>query len=162
MTALLVLSTALALALIILSVSEAGGVPVSLSSTYYEMGGDGWLFQLLLASAAVSLLPVWLAFSTPGHEWMAFLACASLMFVAAAPAFRLELQGKVHYTAAALCCVCAAWWQIAEGLWDTLLFLSFIALTLVIRDRSKWCWWLECAVTGSVYLNLIRETIVKL
>lgn len=155
MTALLVLSTALALVLLSLSVSEAGRVPVSLSATYYEMYGDGWLFQLLLAATSASLLPVWLTNSTPGHEWMAFLACASLMFVASAPAFRLELQGKIHYTAAALCCVCAAWWQIAEGVWDTLLFLSFIALTLVIRDRSKWCWWLEVAVIGGVLTCLI-------
>lgn len=162
MTTLLALSAALALALLITSVSEAGGVPVSLSATYYEMEEDGWLFQLLLAAAAASLLPVWLVHSGDGHEWMAFLACASLLFVAAAPAFRLELQGRVHYTAAAVCCVCAAWWQIAEGVWDTLLFFTFIGLMLTLRDRSKWCWWLECAVTGSVYLNLLRETIVKI
>lgn len=162
MTTLLVLSAALALALFILSVSKAGGVPVSLSSTYYALEDKGWLFQLLLASTSASLLPVWISFSTPGHEWMVFLSCASLLFVAAAPAFKMELQGKVHYTAAAVCCVCASWWQIAEGVWDTLLFLAFIGIMLVLRDRSKWCWWLECAVTGSVYLNLIREVIVGL
>lgn len=156
MTALLVLSTALALVLLSLSVSEAGGVPVSLSATYYEMDGDGWLFQLLLAATSASLLPVWLAFSTPGHEWMAFLSCASLLFVAAAPAFRLSLDGAVHYTSAVICCVCALLWQVLEGLWDVTLCFGFIGGMLTLMWRDKWCWWVECAVVGSVFANLWR------
>lgn len=162
MTTLLALSVAAALVLLVLSVSEAGGVPVSLSSTYYDLGEDGWIFQALMAAVALTLLPVWMDLSSEGCRWMAFLACASLLFVASAPAFRLELQGKVHYTSAAMCCVCAAWWQVAEGMWDTTLFFGFMALMLSLMWRKQWCWWVECAVIGSVYLNLIRETIVKL
>lgn len=158
MTTLLTISTAAALALLIVSVSESGGAPVSLSATYYELGSDGWIFQSLLALVSLSLLPVWIGESSEGHEWLAFLACASLLFVASASAFRLELEGKVHYTSAAVCCICASWWQIAEGMWDTLLFFAFLFGMVAMGWKKQWCWWLECAVILSVYTNLFRLT----
>lgn len=156
MITLLVISTVATLALLAVSVSEAGGAPVSLSSTYYNLREDGWVFQVLLAATAASLLPVWVQSSSDGLEWLAFLSCASLLFVAAAPAFRLELEGKIHYTSAAVCCVCAVWWQAAEGLWDITLWWAAMALMLSLGWKDKWCWWLECAVIGSAYMNLFR------
>lgn len=158
MTTLLAISTAAALALLVVSVSESRGAPVSLSATYYELGGEGWIFQALLALVSLSLLPVWIGESSEGHEHLAFLSCASLLFVASAPAFRLELEGKVHYISAAVCCICASWWQIAEGMWDTLLFFGFLFGMVAMGWKRQWCWWLECAVILSVYVNLIRVT----
>ena len=153
---ILAISAAAAIALIAVSVSEAGGVPVSISSTYYEQGKDGWIFQALMATAALSLLPVWMDLSSDGLRWMVFLSCASLLFVAASPCFREELEGKVHYTSAAVCCFCAVLWQICEGLWDITLWCGVIGLMLTLQDRRNWCWWMESAVLASVYLNLFR------
>lgn len=156
MTALLTLSLGIALPFLLLSAREAGGIPVSLSVTYYDWGSRGWVFRLSLTLVSLALLPVWISVSSPGHEWMAFLACASLLFVAAAPSFRLELEGKVHYTSAAVCCAAAVMWQVAEGLWDVTLWCAFIGGMLSLKYREQWCWWMECAVIASVYMNLVR------
>jgi len=156
MITLLVISTVAALVLFVVSVSEVGGAPVSLSATYYNLREDGWVFQFLVAMVSFSLLPVWMECGTPSLVCLAFLSCASLLFVAAAPAFRLELEGKIHYTSAAVCCVCAAVWQIAEGLWDITLWWAALAFMFSLGWKDKWRWWLEFAVIGSVYMNLFR------
>lgn len=131
-------------------------IPESISAIYYALGMRGWLFQLCMASVSLTLLPVWLSVSSEHTQWMAFLSCASLLFVAAAPSFRLEMEGRVHYCSAVVCCVCAVLWQILEGLWDVTLWFAFIGGMLTLTGRSKWCFWLECAVIASVYVNLWR------
>ena len=131
-------------------------IPESLSATYYDLGNHGWMFQVLMLAMGVLLFPVWVSVSECGHEWMAFVACASLLFVAAAPAFRLPLVGAVHYGSAVVCCVCAVLWQIMEGLWDVTLWFGFVGGMLSLAWRDKWCWWLECAVVGSILCNLWR------
>lgn len=150
------ISAVSALAYLCLSVGVCRGIPVSLSSTYYELGGKGWLFQAVMSVVAFTLLPVWISVSSEPLRFLAFLSCASLLFVAAAPSFRLELEGKVHYFSAAVCCICSTLWQILEGVWDVMLVFAVSALALFIYDTVKWCWWLECAVIGSLLANLCR------
>lgn len=156
MLALLYISFSIALAYLCLSVGMCGRIPVSLSATYYDLGSNGWLFSVCMGIVALTLTPVWIEWTREGCEWTAFLSGSSLLFVAAAPAFRVELEGKVHYGSAAVCCVCAVLWQILEGLWDVTLFFAFVGGMLSLQFKEKWCWWLECAVVGSVYANLFR------
>ena len=132
------------------------GIPESLSATYYSLGKHGWIFQVCIFLIGVLLLPVWLSLSEESHQFLAFLSCASLCFVASAPCFRLELQGKIHYSAAVICCTSVILWQILAGLWDVTLWFAVIAAMVTLRDISKWCWWLECAVVGSLLANLWR------
>lgn len=132
------------------------GVPESLSATYYTLGRYGWVFQVMMAILGVMLFTVWFPLCDASLQCLAFLSCASLLFVAAAPAFRLELEGKVHYGSAIVCCVCAVLWQVLEGLWDVTLWFVFIGGMLSLRYRDKWCWWVECAVVGSLLANLWR------
>lgn len=132
------------------------GIPNSLSETYYLLGKCGWIFQVLMLGIGGFLLPVWLSLSEETYQFLVFLACASLCFVASAPCFKLELQGKVHYSAAAICCVSVFAWQILEGLWDVMLWFVWIGGMLTLINRSKWCWWLECAAIGSLFANLWR------
>lgn len=134
-------------------------IPESLSATYYMSGSRSWVFVLFMVSVAVLLYPVWLSVSQESHRFLVFLSCASLLFVASSPCFREELQGKVHYSAAAVCCLCVFLWQILEGLWDVTLCFVFIAGILILQNRTKWCWWLECAAIGSLLANLWRLMI---
>ena len=156
MLLLISISVVSALAYLCLSVGVCGGIPVSLSATYYELGRRGWMFQVFMCVVACTLYPVWMAASSAPLQCLPFLSCASMLFVAAAPSFRMELDGKVHYTAAAVCCTCAVLWQICEELWDVTLWCGVIGLMLTLQDRRNWCWWMECAVLASVYLNLFR------
>lgn len=130
------------------------GVPESLSATYYDLGRYGWVFQAFVALVSAMLYFVWLPVSEDGHEWMVFLSCASLLFVAAAPCFRLPLEGMVHYSSAVVCCLCAVSWQMAEGLWDVTLWFAWIGGMLSLVWRRQWCWWMEWAVVFSLIANL--------
>lgn len=151
-----VVAVILLLSLILFSLDYSGGVPVSLSSVYYAMGGNGWLFQVLMLAIPMVLLPVWLEVSEDVHRWLAFVACGCVMAVGAAPSFKIPLEGLVHYSAAALCCVCSVAWQLLAGLWDVTLWFGVTGGMLALMWREKWCWWLECAVIGSVVFNIGR------
>ena len=156
MPLLLSISVVSALAYLCLSVGVCGGIPVSLSATYYELGRRGWMFQVFMCIVACTLYPVWMAVSSASLQCLPFLSCASMLFVAAAPSFRMKLEGKVHYTAAAVCCVSGVLWQILEGVWEVLVCFILVWLVVTFRDRSKWCWWLEMCVSGSIYTSLSR------
>lgn len=132
------------------------GVPESLSVTYYDLGRRGWVFQVFVCLVSAMLYIVWFPVSEPCHEWMVFLSCVSLLFVAAAPCFRLSLEGAVHYSSAVVCCACAVLWQIFEGLWDVTLLFLWIGGMLALTWKDKWCWWVECAVVGGLIANLFR------
>ena len=151
---LLIIVTIISVAYLFFSMKD--GVPDSISATYYALGDKGWLCPLVMFLLGTCLLPVWMDASEEGHKYLVFLSCASLWFVAAAPCFRLELEGKVHYSAAVVCCLCAVTWQILEELWDITLWFVWIGGMLSLVWRKQWCWWTEWAVTGSLVANLWR------
>lgn len=86
------------------------GIPQSISDTYYLLGKQGWLFQLALAATAFCVVPSLIDSSTEYTKFLAFLACTGLAFVAAAPLFKMELEGKVHFTSAYICCGSLVLW----------------------------------------------------
>ena len=155
MTILLLIATMVAVAYVVFALAKCG-VPESISATYYLLGRQGWVLQLVLALMAVCLYPVWFSECREGWQLLPFLGCASLMFVAFAPCFRMELEGMVHYSSAVVCCVCALLWQFAEGLWDVTLWFAFVGGMLCLRYRAQWCWCLECVLIGSLLANLWR------
>lgn len=130
------------------------GIPQSISDTYYLLGKKGWLFQLALAATAFTAMPMLIERSSDGTQFLAFLACAGLAFVACAPMFKLELEGKVHYVSAAVCCVGLVLWQVFNASWIVPLVCFLLVVYPMLRDR-KFMWWLEIATIVSVYFSLI-------
>ena len=130
------------------------GIPQSISDTYYLLGKQGWLFQLALAATAFCVVPSLIDASTEYTKFLAFLACAGLAFVSAAPLFKMELEGKVHFTSAYICCGSLVLWQIFNTSW--LIPLSCFALVAIpmLKDK-KYMWWLEIATIVSAYVSLI-------
>ena len=157
MVAILILSSVLSLSFLCYSAWISKGIPVSISEAYYLLGGKGWIFQLVMIVIAVTLYQVWVNACSTELIGLAFASCVSLMFVAIAPSFRLPLEGKVHYISASICCICSITWQILECLWDVTLCCGFLCLMLSIKYRKRWCWWVECAILLSVYMNLYRQ-----
>lgn len=109
------------------------GIPHSISSTYYKLEEKkknlGWLFTSMCWISGGLLLPVMLQFSSINSQFLAFLACASLLFVGAAPQFKLKLEGNVHYTSAIICGLCALIWSISNCIWmlvPIILYLIYI------------------------------------
>lgn len=156
MVAILILSSVLSLSFLCYSAWISKGIPVSISDTYYLLGEKGWIFQLVMIVIAVTLYQVWVNACSIELIGFAFASCASLIFIAIAPSFRLPLEGKVHYISASVCCICSVIWQILEGIWDVTLWFSVIGFMLIFIDKSKWCWWLECSVISSLIFNLFR------
>jgi hypothetical protein len=131
-----------------------GGVPESLSATYYGLKEDGWLFQALCIGMAFGLLPMWIEACGGKFEYLPFFACGGLGFVGVAPSFKLKLEGMIHYSAAVVCCVCAILWMMLSGNYPAVLWWSFIGWMLYLKF-GQWCWWLEISVICGILTSLI-------
>lgn len=129
------------------------GVPHSLSATYYMLGKNGWLFQMLIFALSFGLLPVWSSVSEDAWVFLCFLSCGGLLFVGASPLFRLPFEGKVHNCSAYVCGGSAVVWQLLEGAWVWLV-LSFVICGLMYLKWRKFVWWLEMALILSLIGNL--------
>ena len=130
------------------------GIPQSISDTYYLLGKQGWLFQLSLASTAFCVVPGLIDASSEYTKFLAFLACAGLAFVSAAPLFKMELEGKVHFTSAYICCGSLVLWQVFNTSWIIPLLCFALVVYPMLKDR-KYMWWLEIATIVSAYVSLI-------
>lgn len=72
MTVLLLIATMVAVAYVVFALVKCG-VPESISATYYLLGRQGWVLQLVLALMAVCLYPVWFSECREGWECLPFL-----------------------------------------------------------------------------------------
>ena len=85
------------------------GVPDMVSTIYYLLGKSGWVFQVVMIAFGI-LMMVCLLDSGRGVQCFAFLACAGLMFVGAAPKFLDESERKIHKTAAITSAMASVAW----------------------------------------------------
>ena len=130
------------------------GIPRSLSDTYYLLGKRGWMFQCVLGLFGGLLMPIWLDVSSENTQFLAFFACAGLLFVAAAPCFKIDIEGKVHYISAVVCCVAAFIWQIVEMCWLLPIGSLALALGATVITKGKLFWWIEMAILVSSVISI--------
>lgn len=130
------------------------GIPKSISDSYYLLGKQGWMFQVTLFLVAFSVMPTLINKSSEDTQFLAFLSCAGLIFVGAAPFFKRTFDGKIHFISAAICCVGLVLWQIFNACWITPLMCFLAVLYPMIKDR-KFMWWLEIATIISAYVSLL-------
>lgn len=129
-------------------------IPESLSAIYYLLGKRGWIFQLVMALTGLCLLPPWLEATPDDWQCLPFLSCMSLLFVAAAPQFRLRLDGAVHYASAIVCGACAVLWMFLCGYGDVFLPCFVAAIVLSVIYPKNYMWWLEVAIVISIFYCL--------
>lgn len=138
------------------------GIPASISDTYYllerKRRGLGWLFTAFCWGVAFTLLPAWLDMTPDVYQAFPFLAAAGLMFVGAAPQFKLPLTGPVHYGGAAVCCIAAGVWVGLCGAWWTLPAAYAACLAAAAFDH-KWMFWIEIAAFVSTFLSISLKAI---
>ena len=130
------------------------GIPRSLSDTYYLLGKRGWMFQCVLGLFGGLLMPIWLDVSSENTQFLAFFACAGLLFGAAAPCFKIDIEGKVHYISAVVCCVAAFIWQIVEMCWLLPIGSLALALGATVITKGKLFWWIEMAILVSSVISI--------
>lgn len=172
MTTLIIISLVIFLTYLIVTYVWFG-IPYSISDTYYKLErrrkGLGWLFTAMCWSVGGLLLPALLEITPVSYQFTAFLACAGLLFVGAAPQFKLSLTGAVHYGSAAVCVIFSQIWIACTPAWWILLpvWIGFILYILygVLRYsdffrgniyfiESKPMFWAEVAALGATYVTI--------
>lgn len=149
------------------------GVPYSISDTFYKLEnrkkGTGWLFTAMCWGVALPLLPALLDMTPDRYQITSFLACAGLLFVGAAPQFKLPLTNTVHYGSAAVCVVFSQVWVGLTCWWILLpVWIGFIVYILygilrysdffrgyVYFKESKPMFWCEISSLATTYLTYI-------
>lgn len=133
------------------------GVPASISETYYllerEGRGLGWLFTAFCWGVSFTLLPAWLDMTPEAYRFVPFLAAAGLLFVGAAPQFKVSLSGPVHFVGAGVCCVFAGLWVALSGAWWMLPATYGVCLAQA-SVWHKWMFWIEIAAFASTFLAI--------
>jgi hypothetical protein len=141
------------------------GVPHSLSNTYYLWNGvkqgAGYAFCACLGLMVALLLPSWLEMSA-GSPWqfLSFLTCGSLLFVAAAPNFKsIGIESTVHSVAAIFSAICAILWIVfVADLWAIVLLTLMYTLIVAVSHgslRSCYIYWLETIAFLSLYFSVL-------
>lgn len=154
---LAIISFAVFLIYCAVSLSKLQGIPESLSATYYIW--PKWVFPSLIVFMAFTLLPCWLEI-TEGKDgqFLSFLACAWLLFIATVPDYKNDLgQFQIHMVLAyltlgtallAITIVSNNWWIVPQ-------WIIVICLCNWRHIKTKYIWLIETAVIGATYMNVI-------
>lgn len=141
------------------------GVPASISATFYKLRHPYWFLATMWLTAGL-LMPAILEVSRPGTEFLAFLACAGMMLVGAAPNFKEETEGKAHTAGAVLCIVGSQAWVACNSAWCLLAWAAYAVFTAVMMTRhvsdsivsdflrTKPMFWVEVAALVSTCLSV--------
>lgn len=173
MTTLIIISLVIFLAYLTMTYVWFG-IPYSISDTYYKLEnrrkGAGWLFSAMCIAVGGFLMPALLD-TTPDHyQFTAFLACAGLVFVGAAPQFKLSLTGPVHYGSAAVCVIFSQIWVGLMCWWILIpVWLAYIIYTIVSMSKhiTKNMWgdfvstnpmfWVEVAAIVATFVTVFMN-----
>ncbi len=136
------------MALYLLFTCLSFGVPNSISETYYRTFGSKWVFSgVLFAAASFAVAPL-LNHTSESYQFLAFFIVAGIFFVAASPAFKDELEGKVHVGSAIVLGVSAVvWLSMTIGVpW-----LSILGLVAGLINLKNVVFWVELGILADVY-----------
>lgn len=134
----------------------AAGLPASISATYYK-SEKKWLFPAAVALTGLFALVPLINHTPDTYQFTAFFIVAATLFVASAPAFREEMIGKIHATAATVLGICALAWLI---LTTGCPWIAIIGLCIAVLDHKHFLFWVEAGLLYNLFIDLI--TIVAL
>ena len=132
------------------------GIPTSVSDTYYQLkkaNKPQWLFQIAMIIPAMLLLPAWLEVSRESLQFAAFLTCGALMFVGAAPSFKLGLEGRVHYISSLIAAGSSLVWLILSGVWLPFVIISVLS-AVFCKKYGQPLFWAEIAAFAGTYAGV--------
>lgn len=136
------------------------GWPYSISETYYRLkaaGSKEGLFTLALTAVALTAIVPLIEVTPAKWQFLAFLMCAGILFVAFAPQFARKLDNWVHYIATAVAGISSITWCIVAYNWGWLALLIALGIVVypIVKNRAKWLFWLEVAVFAATYVNAV-------
>ena len=144
---------ALLFVVMLIVVIEEYGVPEMVSSIYYLLGKSGWVFQVVMMSVGMLML-MCLLDCEKGVQCLAFLSCAGLMFVGAAPRFMNEDRG-VHKAAATICAMAGIGWCLSANFVMTIAaIVAYVIGIAYIKGLRKYALLVaELAAIGWTFLT---------
>ena len=144
------------------------GIPKSLSDTYYlwkARNGKGWYFSLMMFVVVALMMPAWITLSEGSDfQFLAFLAPASLLFVAEAPAFMgSRLERRVHSVSAILAAVFSiAWIVLVTPYWVSVpVFACGYAIAAILTSSYKTSivYWLEIVAFSATFASVLAYAL---
>lgn len=141
----------------IYAVKAIGYIPTCLSATYYLLQKHKVLFRIAMIASGFLALPAWLEASPENWQFLAFLGCAGLVFIGAAPAFLDHFEGKVHYTATAIAAASAILWLTLASEWGWIPLVGFVACAIPFVNKmpKNWLFIAEIVVLGATYTGIM-------
>lgn len=129
------------------------GIPISLSETSYNLGNKFWLFTTLCLITAFSIMPIWFGYGE--YNFLKFISVMGLIFTGVTPLYKKELDGKIHYTASILTCVCFLIWLGLNGFWQTLGIGVGLFVLLTIIDYKRGVYYGEIACWLGLLIQIL-------
>ena len=144
---------ALLFVVMLIVVIKKCGIPEMVSSIYYLLGKSGWVFQVVMMSVGMLML-MCLLDCEKGVQCLAFLSCAGLMFVGAAPRFMNEDRG-VHKAAATICAMAGIGWCLSANFIMTIAaIVAYVIGITYIKGLRKYALLVaEVAAIGWTFLT---------
>lgn len=133
-------------AVVLAVICRRHGVPDMVSYCYY-LTDQSMLMPVMFIALGMTFLPVMI--NKGGIDCMAFLTCAGLIFVGAAPAYLDDLDRKVHKTAAIVSAVASVIWAVSVDAMPTLISALAAVLAMVLQHK-KWLFWAEVIAIANV------------
>lgn len=146
-----VIASCLVMGVYLLLVCCQGGVPTSISETYYLRFGSKWLFSGVLVTAAALAVAPLLNHTPESYQFLAFFIVAGIFFVAASPAFRDEFEGKVHTGAALILCFATIAWLILTA---GVPYIAIAGVLVGVIRRREFIFWLELGLLANLYKEI--------
>ena len=129
------------------------GFPSSISFTYYRSYQNvaRWLFPAVLFTCGALAITPLLNHTPENYQFLAFFIVAAILFIAASPAYKDELVGKVHTGAAlVLCAATIAWLILTNGIpW-----IAVGGAIIGLLRRKEFVFWLEVGLLANLYKEL--------
>lgn len=142
------------------------GVPYSISETFYKLDHKLWFGATMFLTAGL-LMPAILEVTPEFYQFTAFLACAGMMLVGAAPNFREGIERPIHVAGAILCLVFSQVWVGLTCPWFLLVWIVYVIYTVVMMARhvsnralsdflrTKPMFWVEVTALVTTYMVLL-------
>ena len=134
---------------VLLASVEKKSLVTCVSECWYHIK---WTHYALLALAALMMLPPMLNCTPYNWQFLAFFACASLVFVATAPSYLEKFEGRVHSISAILCAACAIAWAAVVV---PVALVGCVLLIIASFDKKHRLLWLELSAFATAYIGVI-------
>lgn len=134
-------------------------IPSSLSASVFALPPGGqWLWTLVIGLVAMLMMPTLLDKTPEEWQFLAFLGCAGLLFVAFAPLVKdkTDMAYLIHMAGAYDSAVCSQLLVAVRYPWLLLLWLPWAAVFVWhLAHRKKWrtqTFWAEQTCFASIFL----------